>query len=283
VLTTGYGQRPGRLWHRVRRPRSTTPEGAARPVAAVLGPEHLTRIRTSRRTCGIQASQTRHKHGALQRRAIPRLGGEPPPLPTPAIRLSRPPLSAVIYRNGGKGRIQRQTTHNAAYVVGVGGKHVSRLAHRSSAPAPTSRRRVRPVPRDTAKSCSGAMTCDSAALGDIFGVFGGGGQGPGGTMEVPTLPVVRRRRDPPAACGHAGLITRRYETAAHKLISRLCRIPCGRPGQPQMPFRSPGDHASVLTSRHAAAASATAVQAMRVIAPAAGLSWLPVWCIAEMA
>jgi class 3 adenylate cyclase len=103
VLTTGYGQRPGRLWHRVRRPRHTTPEGAARPVAAVLGPEHLTSIRTNRRPCGIQAW---HKHGALQRRAIPRLGGEPPPLPTPAIRLSRPPLSAVTYRNGGKARIQ---------------------------------------------------------------------------------------------------------------------------------------------------------------------------------
>jgi class 3 adenylate cyclase len=106
VLTTGYGQRPARLWHRVRRPRYTTPERAGRPVAAVLGPEHLTRIRTSRRTCGIQASQTWHKRGALRRRAIPRLGGEPPPLPTPAIRLSRPPLSAVTYRNGGKVCIQ---------------------------------------------------------------------------------------------------------------------------------------------------------------------------------
>jgi hypothetical protein len=35
VLTTGYGQGLGRFWHRVRRPRSTAPDGAARPVAAV--------------------------------------------------------------------------------------------------------------------------------------------------------------------------------------------------------------------------------------------------------
>ena len=35
----------------------------------------------------------------------------------------------------------------------------------------------------------------------------------------------RSARAPPAACGHAGAINRRYDTAGHSLNSRLCRVP----------------------------------------------------------
>jgi len=37
----------------------------------------------------------------------------------------------------------------------------------------------------------------------------------------------RSARAPPAVRGHAGHITRCYETAAHSLNSRLCRVPGG--------------------------------------------------------
>ena len=39
----------------------------------------------------------------------------------------------------------------------------------------------------------------------------------------------RSARAPPAVRGHAGQITRCYETAAHSLISRLCRVPAYSP------------------------------------------------------
>jgi hypothetical protein len=52
--------------------------------------------------------------------------------------------------------------------------------------------------RDTAKSLSEAMTCGVVATGGASGVSAGGGQGPGGTMEVPTLTIFCREGRPPA-------------------------------------------------------------------------------------
>ena len=42
------------------------------------------------------------------------------------------------------------------------------------------------------------MTCGVVTAVDAPGVSAGGGQGPGGTMEVPTLTIFRREGRPPA-------------------------------------------------------------------------------------
>ncbi len=55
-----------------------------------------------------------------------------------------------------------------------------------------------PMLRGTAKSWSESLTCDVVTTGGACGVSAGGGQGPGGTMEVLTLTVVCHERRPPA-------------------------------------------------------------------------------------
>jgi pimeloyl-ACP methyl ester carboxylesterase len=52
--------------------------------------------------------------------------------------------------------------------------------------------------RDPARSWSEAVTCGVVTAGDVPGVSGSGGQGPGGTMEVPTLTIFCREGHPPA-------------------------------------------------------------------------------------
>ena len=57
---------------------------------------------------------------------------------------------------------------------------------------------VAPAARDTAKSWIKAVTCGAVMAVDAPGVSAGGGQGPGGTVEVTTLTIFCREGHPPA-------------------------------------------------------------------------------------
>ena len=52
--------------------------------------------------------------------------------------------------------------------------------------------------RDPAKSLIETVTCGVVVADDVPGVSPGGGQGPGGTMEVPTLTIFCREGYPSA-------------------------------------------------------------------------------------